>query len=59
MIGWFGMTETVSHPVVGSLAHPDAEGTMGRPAPEYAVAVVDADGRAGEPRRVRRAARPG
>jgi carnitine-CoA ligase len=41
VIGWFGMTETVSHPVVGSLAHPDAEGTIGRPAPEYAVSVVD------------------
>src|SRR4029453_6492569 len=48
-IGWFGMTETVSHPIVGSLAHPDAEGTMGRPAPEYAVAVVGAGGRAGRP----------
>jgi crotonobetaine/carnitine-CoA ligase len=35
------MTETVSHPVVGSLSHPDADGTMGRPAPEYAVQVVD------------------
>jgi crotonobetaine/carnitine-CoA ligase len=45
VIGWFGMTETISHPIVGSLAHPDAEGTMGRPAPEYAVTVVDADGR--------------
>lgn len=43
VIGWFGMTETVSHPVVGSLTHPDAEGTMGRPAPEYAVSVVDED----------------
>jgi crotonobetaine/carnitine-CoA ligase len=49
VIGWFGMTETVSHPVVGSLAHPDPEGTMGRPAPEYAVAVVDPAGRAVTP----------
>ena len=45
VVGWFGMTETVSHPIVGSLVHPDAEGTMGRPAPEYAVAVVDGDDR--------------
>jgi crotonobetaine/carnitine-CoA ligase len=44
VVGWFGMTETVSHPVVGSLLHPDADGTMGRPAPEYQVAVVDEDG---------------
>jgi crotonobetaine/carnitine-CoA ligase len=49
VIGWFGMTETVSHPVVGSPAHPDAEGTMGRPAPEYAVAVIDTDGHAVPP----------
>jgi crotonobetaine/carnitine-CoA ligase len=43
VVGWFGMTETVTHPIVGSLAHPDAEGTMGRPAPEYGVSVVDDD----------------
>lgn len=42
--GWFGMTETVSHPVVSESAHPDPDGAMGRPAPEYAVAVVDDDG---------------
>lgn len=47
--GWFGMTETVSHPVVSELAHPDPDGTMGRAAPEYAVAVVGADGRPVEP----------
>lgn len=49
VVGWFGMTETVSHPVVGSLLHPDPAGTMGRPAPEYAVAVVDPSGRPVEP----------
>jgi carnitine-CoA ligase len=43
VVGWFGMTETVSHPVVASLVHPDAEGSMGRPAPEYGVTVVDED----------------
>ena len=47
--GWFGMTETVSHPVVSELDHPDPDGTMGLPAPEYAVAVVDEDGLAVEP----------
>jgi len=47
--GWFGMTETVTHPVVGSLVHPDAEGTMGRPAPEYGVQVVDETGRPVQP----------
>jgi carnitine-CoA ligase len=43
VVGWFGMTETVSHPIVGGLLHPDRAGTMGRPAPEYEVAVVGAD----------------
>jgi crotonobetaine/carnitine-CoA ligase len=38
------MTETVSHPVVGGLLHPDRPGSMGRPAPEYEVAVLDDDG---------------
>ena len=45
VVGWFGMTETVSHPIVGGLLHPDRAGTMGRPAPEYSVSVVDASGR--------------
>ena len=49
VIGWFGMTETVSHPVVGGLLHPDRAGSMGRPAPEYEVAVVDDEGRPVEP----------
>lgn len=44
VVGWFGMTETVSHPIVGGLLHPDASGTMGRPAPEYGVRVVDPAG---------------
>lgn len=48
-VGWFGMTETVSHPVVGNLWHPDRTGSMGRPAPEYEVAVLDDDGATVEP----------
>lgn len=43
-LGWFGMTETVSHPVVGGLAFTDRPGSMGRPAPEYAVRVVSEAG---------------
>jgi crotonobetaine/carnitine-CoA ligase len=43
------MTETVSHPVVGGLLHPDRAGSMGRPASEYEVAVVDDDGAPVEP----------
>lgn len=49
VVGWFGMTETVSHPVVGGLLHPDRAGTMGRPAPEYEVAVLDDGGAPVEP----------
>ncbi|NJC71848.1 ATP-dependent acyl-CoA ligase [Planosporangium thailandense] len=44
VVGWFGMTETVSHPVVGDLHHQDAPGTIGRPAAEYDVRVVDDSG---------------
>ena len=29
VVGWFGMTETVSHPVVGGLLHPDRAGLDG------------------------------
>lgn len=49
VVGWFGMTETVSHPVVSDLLHPGVPGSMGRAAPEYAVRVVDDDGRAVAP----------
>ena len=45
VIGWFGMTETVTHPIVSDLHHPGVPGSMGRAAPEYAVAVVGEDGR--------------
>jgi crotonobetaine/carnitine-CoA ligase len=43
-IGWFGMTETVSHPIIGSAFHPDRPMSMGRVAPEYEVAIVRPDG---------------
>ncbi|MGI5185599.1 AMP-binding protein [Dactylosporangium sp. CA-152071] len=44
VMGWFGMTETVSHPVVSDPHHPVAAGSMGRVAPEYDVAVLAEDG---------------
>jgi carnitine-CoA ligase len=43
-MGWFGMTETVSHPVHGSPDFTDRPGSMGRPAAEYGVRVAEADG---------------
>ncbi len=43
--GWFGMTETISHPICSQPGLPRVVGTMGQPAPEYGVAVVDEDDR--------------
>src|SRR5262249_17328674 len=43
-IGWWGMTETISHGIVGDPYTPNRPLSMGRPAPEYGVAVVRADG---------------
>lgn len=43
-IGWWGMTETISHGIVGDPYMPDHTWTAGRPAPEYGVAVVREDG---------------
>jgi crotonobetaine/carnitine-CoA ligase len=43
--GWFGMTETISHPICSLPGLPGVVGSMGRPAPEYGVAVVDDDDR--------------
>jgi crotonobetaine/carnitine-CoA ligase len=43
-IGWWGMTETLSHPIVGNPYTPDHPLSMGRAAPEYQIAVVRDDG---------------
>jgi crotonobetaine/carnitine-CoA ligase len=43
-IGWWGMTETISHGTVGNPYTPDRPMSMGRPAPEYGIVVVRADG---------------
>jgi crotonobetaine/carnitine-CoA ligase len=43
-IGWWGMTETISHPIVGNPYTPDRPMSMGRAAPEYEIAVVRDDG---------------
>jgi carnitine-CoA ligase len=42
-LGWWGMTETITHPIVGSPHHADAPMSMGRPAPEYEIHILDAD----------------
>jgi crotonobetaine/carnitine-CoA ligase len=43
-IGWWGMTETISHGIVGNPYTPDHPMSMGRAAPEYKIAVVRDDG---------------
>jgi len=43
-IGWFGMTETVTHAIVGSGRLPNTSLSMGRPAPGYEIFVRDEDG---------------
>jgi carnitine-CoA ligase len=48
-IGWWGMTETVTHGVVGSARHKDAPMSMGRAAPEYSIHVLDEDGNPTKP----------
>jgi crotonobetaine/carnitine-CoA ligase len=43
-IGWWGMTETVSHGIVGALHVPNTPGAIGRPAPEYDIRILREDG---------------
>lgn len=43
-LGWWGMTETVTHGIVGSPHFADRPMSMGRPAPEYGVEVRREDG---------------
>jgi crotonobetaine/carnitine-CoA ligase len=44
-MGWFGMTETLSHPICSTPGLSSPAGSMGRAAAEYRVAVVDEAGR--------------
>src|SRR3984893_10631945 len=43
-IGWWGMTETVTHGIVGSTRLPNVPNSMGRAAPGYEVFVLDPQG---------------
>jgi crotonobetaine/carnitine-CoA ligase len=45
LMGQYGMTETISHPIVGFNDRPNEPGAMGRAAPEYGVRVIDDEGR--------------
>ncbi len=54
-LGWWGMTETITHGIVGNVWLPNVTLAIGRPAPEYEIAIVEddsvpvRDGRAIEP----------
>src|ERR1700754_4624182 len=44
MIGWWGMTETITHGIVGEIDQPNTPMSIGRAAPEYAIRITDDDG---------------
>jgi carnitine-CoA ligase len=54
-LGWWGMTETITHGIVGHIHLPNVSLAIGRPAPEYEIAIMEddsvpvRDGRAIEP----------
>ena len=48
-IGWWGMTETITHGTVGNPHFPDAPMSMGRPSPAYRIHVLDESGRPVKP----------
>lgn len=48
-IGWWGMTETIAHGIVGSVQHPDAPLSIGRPSPGYRIHVLDQNGQSVPP----------
>jgi crotonobetaine/carnitine-CoA ligase len=44
-IGWWGMTETISHGIVGDAHLPNVPMSCGRAAPEYGIHIEDDEGR--------------
>jgi carnitine-CoA ligase len=45
IIGWWGMTETITHGIVGEVDQPNTPMSIGRAAAEYSIRVTDDDGR--------------
>ena len=43
-IGWYSMTETITHPITASTRLPNTPNSIGRAAPGYEVFVLDPDG---------------
>jgi carnitine-CoA ligase len=44
ILGWWGMTEIITHGIVGDVGRPGHPAAIGRPAPEYDVAIRRDDG---------------
>src|SRR6202158_690089 len=44
IIGWWGVTETITHGIVGEVDQPNTPMSIGRAAPEYAIRVTADDG---------------
>ncbi len=44
MIGWWGMTETITHGIIGEVDQPNIPMSIGRAAPEYVIRITDDDG---------------
>ena len=45
IIGWWGMTETITHGITGEVDQPNMPMSIGRAAAEYAIRITDDDGR--------------
>jgi carnitine-CoA ligase len=44
IIGWWGMTETITHGIIGEVDQPSIPMSIGRPAAEYAIRITGDDG---------------
>jgi len=45
IIGWWGMTETITHGIVGEVDQPNMPMAIGRAATEYTIRITDDEGR--------------
>lgn len=45
IIGWWGMTETITHGIIGEVDQPNIPMSIGRAAGEYLIRITDDDGR--------------
>jgi crotonobetaine/carnitine-CoA ligase len=44
IIGWWGMTETITHGIIGEVDQPNIPMSIGRAAAEYAIRITEDDG---------------